>query len=129
MKNIGDGGDIEGLNGFRIPRMMDGSISLSYLRRAYPSATGLCIHTSGHEFTMLPVLGDLIQIPEEDESKRYYVLPYQSKDWIRWMKTEKPGIICEFVFMKIKRRVVVLFVPIHFTKKTFQSFDIVYTFP
>ena len=74
------GSEIDGLDGFRIPRMMDGSISLSMLRRAYPSATGLCIHTSGHEFTMLPVLGDLIQIPEEDESKRYYVLPYQSKD-------------------------------------------------
>jgi len=45
------------------------------------------------------------------------------------MKTEKKtGIICKFVFMKIRRRVVFLAVQIHFTKKTFQSFDLVYTY-
>ena len=64
-----------GFDGFRIPRMMDGSISLSYLRMAYPSATGLCIQTSKFEFTILPVVGESIQIPESEEEENYFVLP------------------------------------------------------
>jgi len=58
-----------GVDGFRIPCMMDGTISLSYLRMAYPSATGLCIRTSTFEFTVLPIVGESIHIPESEKKK------------------------------------------------------------
>jgi len=64
-----NGRDYNGVDGFRIPCMMDGSISRSYLRMAYPSATGLCIRTSKFEFTVLPVVGESIQIPKAENKK------------------------------------------------------------
>jgi len=72
-----DGSNYNGYDGFRIPRMMDGSISLLYLRMAYPSATGLCIQTSKFEFTILPVVGESIKIleTEEEDEVNYFVLP------------------------------------------------------
>ena len=71
-----------GVFGIGIPRKMDGSISLSYLRMAFPKATGLCRHNSSAEieFEMLQIVGDSIQLPKDYQNGvgDYYVLPIKA---------------------------------------------------